>query len=104
MSAVTIPQLAMSPAEIAELCQRNRIRKLSLFGSILTDRFRPESDIDILVELEPEAKISLFDLAGMELELTDGMGHNVDLRTAEELSRYFRHKVVAQAVSQYERA
>jgi hypothetical protein len=95
------PHLAMSREEVAEFCQRNHIRKLSIFGSILTDRFRPESDIDLLVEFEPAAKVSLFDIAGMELELTDRMGRKVDLRTEEELSRYFRRKVVAEAIPQY---
>jgi len=95
---VTLPHV-----EIAPFCRRNNIRKLSFFGSILTDRFRPESDVDILVEFEPGSKINLFDIAGMELELTEKLGRKVDLRTAGDLSRYFRDEVVATAAVQYER-
>ena len=97
-TALTLPQ-----AEIEEFCRRNHIRKLSLFGSVLTPRFRPESDIDVLVEFEPGSKTTLFDVAGMELELTEKLGRKVDLRTAGDLSRYFRDHVVATAAIQYER-
>ena len=90
--------------EIEPFCVRNHIRKLSLFGSILTPRFRPESDIDMLVEFEPGSKVTLFDVAGMELELTEKLGRKVDLRTAGDLSRYFRDEVVAGAAVQYERS
>jgi predicted nucleotidyltransferase len=91
------------PEEIATFWRRNHIRKFSLFGSILTPRFRPESDIDILVEFELGKTPSLLDIAGMELELTEKMGRKVDLRTPQELSRYFRDEVVATAAVQYER-
>jgi hypothetical protein len=97
------PALALPLEQIERFCRLNHIRKLSLFGSILTDRFRPESDIDVLVEFEPGSKISLFDIAGMELELSEKLGRKVDLRTAEDLSRYFRDEVVATAAVQYER-
>ena len=93
----------MSQPAIDDFCQRHRILKLSLFGSVLTPRFRPESDVDFLVQFEPEASISYFDLVGMEMELSEVIGRKVDLRTAEELSRYFRHQVVASALLQYER-
>jgi predicted nucleotidyltransferase len=90
-------------AEIESFCTRNHIRKLSLFGSILTDRFRPESDVDVLVEFEPGRGPSYFDLVGMEQELSAALGRKVDLRTPQELSRYFRDQVLATAVVQYER-
>lgn len=99
----TLVYAAMPPEEIATFCRRNHIRKLSLFGSILTPRFGPESDIDILVEFEPGKTPGLFDIAGMELELTEKIGRRVDLRTPQELSRYFRNEVVATAAVQYER-
>lgn len=94
---VQIPQQA-----IAAFCMRSHIRKLSLFGSVLTERFRDESDIDILVEFEPGHVPGLIELAGMEIELSEIVGRKVDLRTAGELSRNFRDKVVASAVPQYE--
>jgi uncharacterized protein len=89
--------------EIQSFCNRNRIRKLSLYGSVMTPRFRPESDIDILVEFEPGHVPGYFDLAGMESELSALLGRRVDLRTAEELSRYFRDAVISSAETQYER-
>jgi len=93
------------PEEFIErFCVRNRVRKLALFGSVLTDRFRPDSDVDILVEFEPGARITYMDLAAMEEELTKAFGRKVDLRTPRELSRYFRDKVVSEALVQYERA
>jgi predicted nucleotidyltransferase len=88
---------------IASFCARNHIRKLSLFGSILTPRFRDESDIDMLVEFESGRVPGLLDIAGMEIELSGMLGRKVDLRTPAELSKYFRDEVVASAVPQYER-
>ena len=89
--------------QIAAFCTRHHIRKLSLFGSVLTPRFRPTSDIDVLVEFEPGQGPGYFGLSGMELELTDLLGRKVDLRTPGEISRYFRDKVLASAAVQYER-
>ena len=73
---------------------QRHIRKLSLFGSVLTPRFRPESDVDVLVEFEPGHVPGFLGLAQMELELGAIMGRKVDLRTPGELSRYFRDEVV----------
>ncbi|HXB67705.1 MAG TPA: nucleotidyltransferase domain-containing protein [Candidatus Acidoferrales bacterium] len=89
--------------EIESFCTRNHIRKLSLFGSILTDRFRPDSDVDVLVEFEPDHIPGFFGLTGMEQDLSRVIGRRVDLRTPEDLSRYFRDQVVAGAAVQYER-
>ena len=90
-------------AEIKSFCARNYISKLSLFGSILTERFRPESDVDVLVEFDPKHIPGFFGLARMERELSGLVGRKVDLRTPEDLSRYFRDQVVAAAAVQYER-
>jgi len=89
---------------IAEFCQRNHIRKLSLFGSVLRDDFRPDSDIDILVEFEPNAKISLFDMGGMQMELSEMLGREVGFLTKEFISPRFRQKVLDSAVAIYERS
>ena len=97
------PSLTLSAADLDGFCQRNHIQKLSLFGSILTPRFQAESDIDILVEFEPGKAPTLFDVAGMELELSERLGRKVDLRTLRDLSRYFREQVAASALVQYER-
>jgi predicted nucleotidyltransferase len=91
------------PAEqIAAFCRANHIRKLSLFGSVLRDDFRPDSDIDVLVEFYPGHTPDLFAFVGMERELTEMIGgRKVDLRTPEDLSRYFRAEVVTHAHVQY---
>jgi uncharacterized protein len=90
-------------AAIERFCERNHVWKLSLFGSILTDRFRPESDVDVLVEFDPDKVPTYFDLAGMEAELSATLGRKADIRTPQELSRYFRDRVLAAASVQYER-
>lgn len=91
------------PSElITEFCRRNHIRKLSLFGSVLTPRFRPDSDVDVLVEFEPEHIPSLFDVVRMEREISAVLGRKADLRTPEDISRRFRDEVVASALVQYE--
>jgi uncharacterized protein len=87
---------------VAAFCKRNRIHKLSLFGSALRDDFREDSDIDLLVEFQPGPAPSLFDLARMERELSILLGgRKVDLRTPKELSRYFREDVLSLASVQY---
>ncbi len=95
--------LALPQAQVREFCVRHRIRKLSLFGSVLTPRFRNDSDVDVLVEFESGGVPGYFELAAMESELSDLLGRKVDLRTPEELSRYFRTRVMSEAVVQYER-
>jgi hypothetical protein len=92
------PKVLIHEEKIAEFCRRNRIRKLSLFGSVLRDDFDETSDVDVLVEFEPGHVPGLIRLAGMERELRGILGgHKVDLRTAEDLSRYFRDEVIAEA-------
>jgi predicted nucleotidyltransferase len=88
---------------IAEFCRRNRIRRLALFGSVLRDDFRPESDVDVLVEFEPDARVGLRFFA-LEEELSDLLGRKVDLNTAGFLSDYFRDEVLAEAEVQYDAA
>jgi hypothetical protein len=90
--------------QIAEFCRRNHIRRLALFGSVLRDDFGPDSDVDVLVEFEPGARVGLMRLAGMEIELGDLLGHKVDLNTPGFLSRYFRDQVLAEAEVQYDAA
>jgi len=79
---------------LADFCRKHRIARLSLFGSALRDDFGPDSDIDLLVEFEPDARPSLFDVGGMMQELTDALGRQVDIRTPNDLSRYFRQQVI----------
>jgi predicted nucleotidyltransferase len=86
--------------KIAEFCKRNRIRKLSLFGSALRGELREDSDIDLLVEFEPGHVPGLAFFA-MENELSEILSRKVDLNTPQFLSRYFREQVLAEAELQY---
>ncbi len=87
---------------IAAFCRRHHIRKLAFFGSILREDFSPDSDIDVLVEFEPGHVPGFFGLVPMEYELSELFGgRKVDLRTPQDLSRYFRDEVLAQAEVQY---
>jgi len=94
-------KISVDQERIAAFCQRHHIRKLAFFGSVLRDDFRPDSDIDVLIEFESGQRVGLIRLAGMELELSDILGRKVDLRTPADLSRYFRQAVVASAEVQY---
>jgi uncharacterized protein len=87
--------------KIAEFCKRNHIRRLSLFGSVLREDFRQDSDVDMLIEFEPGMGPGFFGLASMERELCTILGRKVDLRTPQELSRYFRQEVLDAAEVQY---
>jgi predicted nucleotidyltransferase len=90
--------------EIAAICRRFPVRRLSVFGSALRDDFTPGSDVDMLVEFEPDAGVSYFELVDMELALTDLLGRKVDLNTAECLSRHFRDEVLSEADDIYVKA
>ncbi|MFB2879977.1 nucleotidyltransferase family protein [Floridanema aerugineum] len=96
----TLP-IEIPKKEIEQFCQRHHIRKLSLFGSVLRDDFTPESDIDFLVEFQPGKTPGYFKLVSMEMELSEMLkGRKIDLRTPNELSIYFRDRVIAEAVVQ----
>ena len=77
---------------------------MSLFGSALHDELKPGSDVDILVEFDKKHMPGLFDISQMEIELSETIGRKVDLRTQEDLSRYFRDEVVKKAEVHYEEA
>jgi len=88
---------------LATLCRRRRIRRLSLFGSTLRGLARSGSDVDLLVEFELGAKPGLLSMAALELELSPLLGgRKVDVRTSQDLSRYFREEVERTAKIQYE--
>ena len=94
--SIEVPQ-----AELADLCRRWHIRRLSLFGSVLGTGFRDNSDVDILVEFAPDYRIGLIGMARLERELSELFARKVDLRTPADLSRYFREDVLRQAQVQY---
>ena len=88
-------QLSISKTELSAYCKNHGIRRLAIFGSVLRPDFGPESDIDVLVEFAPSHTPGLLGMAGLEIELSELFGgRKVDLRTPEELSRYFRQKVI----------
>ena len=90
---------------IAAFCKANHVRRLSLYGSATGNDFTSESDIDLLVEFDPEHLPTLLDIARMEAELSVILfGRKVDLRTYEDLSRYFRDEVVSGSVVVYAEA
>ena len=96
------PQLAIPRAELATFCRDHGIRWLAIFGSALRTDFGPESDIDVLVEFAPDRVPGLMGMAGLEIELSDLFGgRKVDLRTPDDLSRYFRQEVLDGAQVQY---
>jgi predicted nucleotidyltransferase len=88
---------------LADFCRRNHIRRLAFFGSVLRDDFTPESDVDVLVEFEPGARVGLR-FFGIERELSEILKHKVDLNTPGFLSKYFRDEVIAQAEVLYDAA
>ena len=94
-------KISIPHKEIREFCERHHIRKLALFGSVLREDFRPDSDIDVLVEFEEGHVPGFIKLAGMEIELAGIVGHKVDMNTPDCLSRYFRDEVIATAEIEY---
>ncbi len=83
--------------QLATFCRKHHITMLALFGSVLTERFSPDSDVDVLFEYDPAHVPSLFDVAAMEEELSAILGRKADMRTPRDLSQYFRDEVLRTA-------
>ena len=93
----------MPRERLGAFCRRHRIRKLSLFGSVVHGGFGPDSDIDVLVEFDPGKVPGYLRLHEIEQELSQLFGgRTIDLVTARSLNPRMRDRVVAEAVSQYE--
>lgn len=88
---------------IRAFCREHPIRRLSLFGSVLREDFNTESDVDVLVEFEPGAKVGYFELVELQYALSDLIGYDVDLLTPPALSKHFRQQVLDTALTIYER-
>lgn len=101
---MTIHGILIDPGELAAFCRTRHIKKLALFGSVLREDFGPESDVDVLVEFAPEARIGLISLAGIEEDLSRLLGRKADLNTPGFLSPYFRDEVLSQAEVLYDAA
>lgn len=96
--------LNLQDPAVQKFCESHRIRKLALFGSQAKGTAGPDSDVDLLVDFEPDSVPGLFGVAALEDELSQLLGgRKVDLRTARDLSRYFRDEVVRTAQVQYAR-
>ena len=89
---------------IDRFCRQNRIRKLSLFGSVLRDDFTTDSDVDVLVEFKTEARVGFITLAGMEIELTRLLGRRAEMHTPGGLNPQFRNDVLDSAEVLFEQA
>lgn len=92
------PKIKVPLAKIKRFCKSHHIVKFSLFGSVLTDRFNKKSDIDVLVEFDSAHIPSFFGLADMQFELEKFFNRSVDLRTPNDLSKYFREEVLSKAL------
>lgn len=93
-------QVPLPQEKIAAFCRKHHIKKLAIFGSALRPDFRPDSDIDVLVEFEP-GHVPGLAFFTMQEELSEILGRKVDLNTPQCLSPYFREKVLQEAKIQY---
>jgi predicted nucleotidyltransferase len=94
-------RIKASEEQLADFCRRHHIRWLALFGSVLRDDFRPESDIDVLIEFEAGHRYTYFTLAQIEDELSGLLGRRADLHMPNTLHSYLRDKVLRQAEALY---
>ena len=85
---------------IKKFCRAHGIRRLALFGSVLRDDFRPESDIDVLIEFQSGVRVGLAFIR-LQDELSEILGHKVDLNTPGSISKYFRRQVLDEAEDLY---
>jgi len=97
------PRIEVPLDRIAEFCRQHRILRLSVFGSILRDDFRADSDVDVLVEFAP-GETPGFGFIGIQDDLTEILGRRVDLHTPASLSKYFREDVLREAEALYDAA
>lgn len=90
-----VAQIEIPREKVAAFCQKWKVRELSLFGSVLREDFRPDSDVDVLVSFEPEAKWRFYDLMDMQDELSEILGRKVDLverKAVEQSENYIRRR------------
>ena len=87
-------RIEASSAKLADFCRKWKITELSLFGSVLREDFRPDSDVDVLVTFAPEARWSLLDLPRMQDELSGILGRSADLVDIRGLRNPFRRREI----------
>jgi predicted nucleotidyltransferase len=91
------PKIDIPIQKIRRFCLKNHIQKLALFGSVLTNHFRKKSNIDMLVEFDSKHIPGLIGICELQYELEEIVGRQVDLRTPNDLSPYFRNDVISKA-------
>jgi predicted nucleotidyltransferase len=96
--------ITISPEQVAAFCQQNHIRRMSLFGSVLRDDFTPESDVDVLVEFEPEHVPGLIRLITMQDNFADMIGRTVDMMTPGFIHKSIRQRIMNEALVLYDAA
>jgi predicted nucleotidyltransferase len=101
VSALAGGRVRIDPAALREFCRRRHIARLALYGSVLRHDFRPESDVDVLIEFEPGHTPGLFTLGGIALELDELVGREVDLKTPADFPEDVRQEVLATAEPLY---
>ncbi len=89
------PKIEIPTDKIADFCRRHHIRRLSIFGSVLREDFRPDSDADVLIEFEPEAQVGFIALSQMQRELSELLQRPVDLVPREGLKPIIREAVLS---------
>lgn len=99
-----MPGIALDREAVARFCQSHAVRELSLFGSVLRADFRSDSDVDVLIEFEPDSRVTLLDLVQIRDELSGLFGRKVDLVTKKSLNRHIRDRVLASREVFYVRA
>lgn len=97
---MTVHNMEIPEKQIAEFCRSKGIRRLALFGSVLRDDFRPDSDIDVFIEFQPDIRVGLAFIR-IQDELSVLLGRPVDLHTAGSLSKYFRDQVFKEMETLY---
>lgn len=90
-------RIQVDQLQIDEFCRRHHVRRLAFFGSVLRDDFRPDSDVDVLLEFEPGHVPGLLKLMTLQLEFSELLGREADFRTPRDLGINIRDRVIAEA-------
>lgn len=94
---IRLGTVQVATAELADLCRQYQVRELLVFGSAARGEMRPDSDIDLLVEFQPEAEIGLLEHAGLMLDLSELLGRRVDLVSKRGLKALIRNSILREA-------
>ncbi len=98
---IPVGTVPVDDIRLAEICQRYHVRELSVFGSAARGALRPDSDVDLLVEFQPDAEIGLLEHAGLMLDLSELLGRRVDLVSKRGLKQTIRDSILREARAIY---